>query len=52
VLIFSASDYDAGTARHVAASLVKSRTENRELHETIRHLIEQLPPGGAPEAQP
>jgi len=52
VLIFSASDYDAGTARHVAASLVKSRTENRELHETIRHLIEQLPPGGGPEAQP
>lgn len=52
VLIFSASDYDAGTARHVAASLVKSRTENGELHETIRHLIEQLPPGGAPEAQP
>lgn len=52
VLIFSASDYDAGTARHVAASLVKSRTENGELHETIRHLIEQLPPGGGPEAQP
>lgn len=44
VLIFSASDYDAGTARHVAASLVKSRTENRELHDTIRHLIESLPP--------
>ncbi|MBO1078754.1 response regulator [Roseomonas haemaphysalidis] len=44
VLIFSASDYDPGTARHVAASLVKSRTENRELHNTIRHLIESLPP--------
>jgi PAS domain S-box-containing protein len=52
VLIFSASDYDAGTARQVAASLVKSRTENRELHETIRHLIEQLPRAGTAEAQP
>ena len=52
VLIFSASDYDPGTARHVAASLVKSRTENRELHDTIRHLIEQLPPGTSTGAQP
>jgi signal transduction histidine kinase/DNA-binding response OmpR family regulator len=52
VLIFSASDYDSGTARHVAASLVKSRTENRELHETIRQLIEQLPPGQISETQP
>lgn len=49
VLIFSASDYDPGTARHVAASLVKSRTENRELHDTIRHLIESLPPAAARE---
>jgi signal transduction histidine kinase/DNA-binding response OmpR family regulator len=52
VLIFSASDYDPGTARHVAASLVKSRTENRELHDTIRHLIESLPPVPAPPAPP
>ncbi|MBO1073522.1 response regulator [Roseomonas marmotae] len=51
VLIFSASDYDAGTARHVTASLVKSRTENQELHETIRHLIENLPPAPHPESQ-
>lgn len=49
VLIFSASDYDPGIARHVAASLVKSRTANRELHATIRHLIESLPPASAPE---
>jgi signal transduction histidine kinase/DNA-binding response OmpR family regulator/CHASE3 domain sensor protein len=47
VLIFSASDYDSGTARHVAASLVKSRTANHELHDTIRHLIESLPPAPA-----
>lgn len=43
VLIFSASDADARTARSVAAALVKSRTENRELHDTIRHLIEAFP---------
>ena len=49
VLIFSASDYDPGTARYVAASLVKSRTANHELHDTIRHLIESLPPTPAPE---
>jgi signal transduction histidine kinase/DNA-binding response OmpR family regulator len=42
VLIFSASDYDSSTARSVAAALVKSRTENRVLHETIRHLIEPV----------
>jgi signal transduction histidine kinase/DNA-binding response OmpR family regulator len=52
VLIFSASDYDPGTARYVAASLVKSRTENGELHDTIRHLIESLPAVAARETPP
>jgi len=44
VLIFSASDADARMARHAAAALVKSRTENRVLHDTIRGLIEAAPP--------
>ncbi|MCI0752280.1 ATP-binding response regulator [Teichococcus vastitatis] len=43
VLIFSASDTDAQTASSVAAALVKSRTENNTLHDTIRHLIEAQP---------
>ncbi|MXP65707.1 response regulator [Roseomonas sp. M0104] len=46
VLIFSASDTDARMARHAAATLVKSRTENRLLHDTIRHLIEAAPHAG------
>jgi len=53
VLIFSAADADTRTARCVAAALVKSRTENRELHDTIRHLIEAAPhAGGAEEPIP
>jgi signal transduction histidine kinase/DNA-binding response OmpR family regulator/CHASE3 domain sensor protein len=52
VLIFSASDYDPGTARHVAGSLVKSRTGNHELHETIRHLIENLSRNPGPGNEP
>ncbi|HWX49247.1 MAG TPA: response regulator [Roseomonas sp.] len=44
VLIFSATDADARMARHAAAALVKSRTENRVLHDTIRGLIEAAPP--------
>lgn len=51
VLIFSAADADTRTARCVAAALVKSRTENRELHDTIRHLIEATPPSGGAEDQ-
>jgi len=49
VLIFSASDADARMTRHAAATLVKSRTENRLLHDTIRHLIEASPPAGQKE---
>ena len=52
VLIFSASDYDSATARSVAASLVKSRTENRVLHETIRQLIDPSPLIRDPETPP
>jgi signal transduction histidine kinase/DNA-binding response OmpR family regulator len=52
VLIFSASDYNAATARNVAASLVKSRTGNRELQDAIRQLIESLPPGQPNSAHP
>ncbi|MDJ0388480.1 response regulator [Roseomonas sp. E05] len=48
VLIFSASDADARMTRHAAATLVKSRTENRLLHDTIRHLIEAAPPASQP----
>lgn len=50
VLIFSATDADQHTAREVAGTLVKSRTENRVLHDTIRHLMDAACPpqeGGA-----
>ncbi|MGY4802471.1 ATP-binding response regulator [Teichococcus aerofrigidensis] len=49
VLIFSASDADAEASRSVTATLVKSRTGNRELHDTIRHLIERPSPAPAPD---
>lgn len=39
VLIFSAQEIDKDTAHNVAATLVKSRTSNQELLETIRSLI-------------
>ena len=48
VLIFSATDADARMVRHAAAALVKSRTENRVLHDTIRGLIEAAPPASQP----
>lgn len=44
VLIFSATDADQQTAREVAGTLVKSRTENRVLHDTIRHLMDAARP--------
>ncbi|ONG48945.1 hybrid sensor histidine kinase/response regulator [Pseudoroseomonas deserti] len=50
VLIFSASDMDARTTRSVAASLVKSRTDNRALQGTILNLIEGTPSAPATEA--
>ncbi|WP_419895840.1 ATP-binding response regulator [Roseomonas sp. USHLN139] len=50
VLIFSASDMDASTTRSVAASLVKSRTDNRALQGTILNLIEGAPSVPATEA--
>jgi PAS domain S-box-containing protein len=39
VLIFSAQDVSPKTARHVAASLLKSRTSNEELIGTIKELL-------------
>ncbi|WP_379592717.1 ATP-binding response regulator [Teichococcus globiformis] len=53
VLIFSATDTGAHTAGSVAAALVKSRTENNTLHDTIRQLIEAGPLAGtSPENTP
>ncbi|MDR6293751.1 MULTISPECIES: response regulator [Inquilinus] len=42
VLIFSAQDSSAAYASAVSASLVKSRTDNRQLHQTITALINGL----------
>jgi PAS domain S-box-containing protein len=39
IMIFSADEVGSDTAHHVAAALVKSRTSNAELLETIRSLI-------------
>ncbi|UZQ55576.1 PAS domain S-box protein [Trichothermofontia sichuanensis B231] len=40
VVIFSAQDLDAEAAHQVAATLVKSRTSNQELLQTIQRLVE------------
>lgn len=42
VLIFSAQDSSASYANAVSASLVKSRTDNEQLHQTITDLINGL----------
>lgn len=42
VLIFSAQDSSAAYASAVSASLVKSRTDNEQLHQTITDLINGL----------
>lgn len=42
VLIFSAQDSSASYASAVSASLVKSRTDNEQLHQTITDLINGL----------
>jgi len=42
VLIFSAQDSSASYASAVSASLVKSRTDNQQLHQTITALINGL----------
>jgi hypothetical protein len=42
VLIFSAQDSSASYATAVSASLVKSRTDNEQLHQTITDLINGL----------
>ncbi|PHK93143.1 hybrid sensor histidine kinase/response regulator [Pseudoroseomonas rhizosphaerae] len=47
VLVFSATDADHRTAREVAGTLVKSRTENGVLHDTIRHLMDAARPSRA-----
>jgi DNA-binding response OmpR family regulator len=39
VVIFSASDFNAGSTSDVAAALVKSRTDNELLHDVINGLI-------------
>ncbi|WP_170216682.1 hybrid sensor histidine kinase/response regulator [Allostella humosa] len=44
VVIFSASDFDPASTTHVAAALVKSRTDNSTLHQTINGLIRDLVP--------
>ena len=44
VVIFSASDFDPASTTQVAAALVKSRTDNDTLHETIQRLIDGLSP--------
>lgn len=41
VLVFSAQEYDSRNAREVSAALVKSRTTNRQLSDTIRLLLER-----------
>ncbi|WP_448561266.1 PAS domain S-box protein [Trichothermofontia sp.] len=44
VVIFSAQDLNLETAHQVAATLVKSRTSNQELIQTIQNLVEHNPP--------
>jgi signal transduction histidine kinase/DNA-binding response OmpR family regulator len=44
IMIFSARDYDPSVASRVAASLVKSRTDNRVLGNVIQSLIGVDPP--------
>lgn len=41
VLVFSAQEYDSRSAREVSAVLVKSRTTNRQLSDTIKLLLER-----------
>jgi len=44
IVIFSAQDFDPSVTTDVAVALVKSRTDNGTLHQTIRELIAGLAP--------